>query len=432
MLTPKVNEREFREMLSKKVSGTTVGMWLLIPGLLKLGAWDILKSWTGKLDMDIEPRIALQLVNESALCVNRVRRKNSLNHQGFQLLNGMSRLVSDEQVHLLLNSHTMKDTHDMMLNLGIQRKLSGHYQGDLIAIDPHRIISSSKRVMAKKKKQPDAPSQKMLQTFFSVSAETGQPIMAAMSSSGMPTTKASLNLISTTDQIIKAPSLLIADKEHFTNELFESVANNHNLSLLTPALNSQRIKNILNTLEYTKLRAGFAIAETDFYFDGQNIKHRLIAERFGEKNYRYGGFLTSSSVDAQTLLCENYDKRWSVEEFFRFENDMGLNRASTMNLNIRYANLSMAMLAQAATYELRKNMNCDYRKWDARHLSNEVLAWNDGDIKVKDDTIIVTLYGSSDYIKKDEYINLPNKLIQSGIDPHIPWLYNYKLDFRFK
>ena len=173
------------------MSGTTVGMWLLVPGLLKLGAWDILKGWTGKSDIDIEPRIALQLVNESALCVNRVRRKSSLNHQGFQLLNGMSRLVSDEQVHLLLNSHTMNDAHDMMLNLGIQRKLSGHYKGNLIALDPHRIISTSKRVMAKKKKKPDAPSQKMLQTFFSVSTETGQPIMATMSSTGISTSRLS-------------------------------------------------------------------------------------------------------------------------------------------------------------------------------------------------------------------------------------------------
>jgi hypothetical protein len=72
-----------------------------------------------------------------------------------------------------------------------------------------------------------------------------------------------------------------------------------------------------------------------------------------------------------------------VEEFFRFENDMGLNRASTLNLNIRYANLAMAMLAQAATYELRKNLTHDYKTWDARHLSNEVLAWNDGDVRVK-------------------------------------------------
>jgi len=419
-------------MLSKKVSGTTVGVWLLVPGLLKLGAWDILKGWSGKSDTDIETRIAMQLVNESALCVNRVRKKNSLNHQGFQLLNGMSRLVSDEQVHLLLNGHTLKDAYNMMLNLGIQRKLCGHYQGEIIAIDPHRIISSSKRVMAKKKKKSDAPSQKMLQTFFSVSAQTGQPIMASMSSTGMPTTKATLELLRATSQIIQTPSLLVADKEHFTNELFEKVSAHHNFNLLVPAPNTQRVKNILGTLNYEKLSAGFAIAETDFNFDREKTKHRLIAERFGEKQYRYGAFLTTSDKDARTLLCEDYDDRWSVEEFFRFENDMGLNRASTMNLNIRYAKLAMSMLAQAATYELRKNLKTDYKKWDAKHLANELLAWNDGDIRVKEDTIIVTFYGTSDYLKTEEYINLSEKLVHNNINPHIPWLFNYKLDFRFK
>lgn len=419
-------------MLSKKISGSTVGMWLLVPGLLKLGAWDILKAWTGKNDNDIEPRIALQLVNESALCVNRIRRKNSLGHQGFQLVNGMSRLVSDEQVHHLLDSHTMQDTEKMMVNLGIQRKLSGHYQGDLIAIDPHRIVSSSKRIMAKKKKKPKEQSQKMLQTFFSVSSKTGQPIMATISSTGIPTTKASLNLISATEQIIRTPSLLMADKEHFTVELFENISKNNKMDLLTPALNTEKVKNTIKSLEYTPISTGFAIAETDFYFSRKNTKYRLIAERFGEKEYKYKGFLTTSTKDAKTLLCDNYDERWSVEEFFRFENDMNLNRASTMNLNIRYGNLAMAMLAQAATYELRKNLTGVYKKWNAKHLANEVLAWNDGDVRVKNDTIIVTFYGSSEYIKKEAFVNLPDKLMQNGIDPHIPWLYNFKLDFRFK
>ena len=426
------NEREFREMLAKKVSGTTVGLWLLVPSLLKLGVWDILKGWTGKMDTDIEPRIALQLVNESALCTNRVRRKNSLNHQGFQLLNGMSRLVSDEQVHQLLNAHTLQESHDMMLNLGIQRKLSGHYQGEIIALDPHRIISSSKRTMPKKKKKPDMPSQKMLQTFFCVSAKTGQPIMASMSSTGMPTTRATLDLINATEQIIKTPSLLIADKEHFTNELFEKISKHHHFDLLVPVQNTQRTKNVLQALEYERTKAGFAIAETNFNFDGEKTQHRLIAQRLGEQKYDYSSFLTTSNRDAQTLLCENYDERWSVDEFFRFENDMGLNRAFTINLNIRYVNLKMAMMAQAATYELRKNLTQDYKTWDARHLANEVLAWNDGDVRVKDDTIIVTFYGSSKYINKEEYIDLPNKLQRQGISPKIPWLYDFKLDFRFK
>jgi len=78
-------------MLSQKVSGTSVGMWLLIPELLRLGAWDIIKAWVGKTDIELDPRIALQVVNETALCVNRIRRKSSLGHQGFQLANGMGR-----------------------------------------------------------------------------------------------------------------------------------------------------------------------------------------------------------------------------------------------------------------------------------------------------------------------------------------------------
>jgi hypothetical protein len=144
-------------MLAQKVSGTSVGLWLMVPEFLRLGTWDILKAWSGKGDMDFEPRIALQKVNEYALCVNRIRKKNSMGHQGFQLVNGLGRLVSDEQVHILLNAHTMQQAQQMLVNLGIQRQLSGHYQGNIIAIDPHRIISSSKRILAKKRKDPTSP-----------------------------------------------------------------------------------------------------------------------------------------------------------------------------------------------------------------------------------------------------------------------------------
>ena len=384
-------------MLSQKVSGTSVGLWLLVPELLRLGVWDILKAWTGKGDMDFEPRIALQKVNESAICINRVRKKNSLGHQGFQLVNGMGRLVTDEQMHLLLNRHTVQQAQQMLINLGIQRKLSGHYPGDIIAIDPHRIISSSKRIQAMKRKDPTTPSQKMLQTFFSVCADTGQPIMAFISSTGLSTTKATLNLIRATEQIIKNKTLFVADKEHFTQELFDMARQHKHFDLLTPALNTTRTQKITSNLSYTPKWPGFAIAETPFNFEMGDKRYRLIAERTGEtqKNYSYNAFLTTSEADPQKLICENYDKRWSVEEFFRFENDMGMNRASTLNLNIRYGMLALAMIAQGATYQLRSNLNGDYIKWDAKHLANEILAWTDGDVRVKDDTIIVSLYSAA-------------------------------------
>jgi hypothetical protein len=421
-------------MLSQKVSGTSAGIWLLVPELLRLGAWDIIKGWTGKQDRDLEPCIAMQVVNEAALCLNRVRKKNSLGHQGFELANGMGRLVTDEQVHLLLQDHTLGQAREMLLNLGIQRQLSGHYTGDIIAVDPHRIISSSKRIMSKKKKQPNAPSQKMLQTFFSVCAQTGQPIMATMSSTALPTTKATTTLIDATQQIIPSPSLLVADKEHFTRKLLAVCKNHTDFDLLVPVIKTNRIKTMLEALSYKRLWAGFAMAETTFSFRREDKQYRLIAERIGEaeNDHTFNAFVTTSDRDAQKLLCQEYDKRWSVEEFFRFENEMGLKRASTLNLNIRYGKLALTMIAQGATYQFRKKLAEDYKKWDAKHLSNEMLAWADGDVRVKGDTILVTFYGHPKHLNPKNYVGLPDLLAKEGIDPKIPWLYDFKLDFRFK
>ena len=33
---------------------------------------------------------------------------------------------------------------------------------------------------------------------------------------------------------------------------------------------------------------------------------------------------------------------------------------------------------------------------------------------------------------RQHYEDLPKKLERKQVDPRIPWLYNYKLDFRFK
>ena len=38
----------------------------------------------------------------------------------------------------------------------------------------------------------------------------------------------------------------------------------------------------------------------------------------------------------------------------------------------------------------------------------------------------------SSALLREHYENLPQKLQTSGIDPRVPWLYNFKLDFRFR
>lgn len=432
--TPSCNERGVREMLARKVSGSSAGLWLLIPEFQRLGAWQLLKGWTGKTDRELDPRIALHMVFESALCTPRVRRKNSLSHQGFSLAAGLAGLVSDQQVHRLCEGHTIGQARQLLLQLGWQRELLGHYPGQVVAVDPHRMISCSQRMMAKKKKHPDRPAQKMLQTFFSVCGSTGQPITAYMGSSGMPTGLATQILMEDTARILPGNRLLVADKEHFTCRLLEQVAGRSQMDLLVPALHSERVKAALESMSYRRLSAGFAIGQTPFRFAGGSRDFRLLGQRTGERpgDYQYQGFVTTSASDPVQLLCRDYPKRWSVEEFFHFENQMGLTKAGTLNLNIRYGKLALAMIAQAGIYQLRQNLSSAYRSWNAEHLAREILGWSDGDIRVKDDTIVVTFYGSHNHIDPSRYENLPGILQAEGVDPRIPWLYNFKVDFRFR
>jgi hypothetical protein len=226
----------------------------------------------------------------------------------------------------------------------------------------------------------------------------------------------------------------MADKEHFTYDLFKKTQQKATLDLLAPALNTKRVQGLIKDLRYRPLWAGFALAETIFNFDGHSEKFRLIAQRTGERkeDFKYNVFITTSDKSAKTLVCKDYDRRWSVEEFFRFENAMGLNRAATLNLNIRYARLAFSMMAQAATYQLRNKLKGGYNTWNAEHLSEEILAWTDGDIRVEDDTIIVTIYDPHKHIDTNKYVNMPNILQNEGVNPKIPWLYDFKLDFRFK
>lgn len=421
-------------MLCNKVSGTSAGSWLLVPELQTLGVWDLLKGWTGGGDRDLDPRIALQLVNESALCNTRIRRKNSLGHQGFQLVNGMSRLVTDQQVHKLLDQHTMEQGQELLIQLGHQRRLCGHYHSDTIAIDPHRIVSTSKRVMTKKMKGSDCPSQKMIQTYFSVCTVTGQPIMATMASTGMPTALATKNLLQATYNILPSNALIVADKEHYTQETLHDLLTHEHYDILVPVINSPKITHLINKLSYKPLWAGYAIAETPFLFDKSKQIFRLLAQRTGEtaNQYSYSAFITTSLKSTDQLLTQEYDKRWTIEEFFKFENEMGISRASTHNLNIRYGKLALTMMAQAATYQLRKKLNQEYKSWNAEHLAKEVLGRAEGDVRVQNDTIIVTFYGAPKHINPKDYIGLPKIMESKGINPKIPWLYDFKLDFRFK
>jgi hypothetical protein len=411
-------------------------LWLLTAEHLRLGSWDLLKSWDRNANNDLSARMALQLVHESALCTNGIRSRHNMCHQGFETMNGLAYIVTDEEIHKLLNAHTMDDAMQMQVNLGRLRLANGHYKGNLGALDPHRIVTYSKKIMPKKKKLPKEPSTKMLQTFFCTDAETGQPFGCTLGSPGMITTQASIELVNMVNMIMNRQMLLVADTEHFTNDFLSYINQHDNFDIITPAPNTQKVSAMLKEMTYQRQWAGYAISQHDYFFNDNNKdKFFLLGQRSGElsKDFKYKGFISTVDKDILKMLTEDYPDRWCIEEFFNFEGAMGWDRASTMNLNIRYGKMSLALIAQAACYQLKQKLPQPFRHWTADTLANSIFRGIDGDSRIVDDTIVVTMYNVPEkYNLQNTYSNLPQKLVAEGIDPRIPWLFNFKLDFRFK
>ncbi|OYT12182.1 MAG: hypothetical protein B6I19_10200 [Bacteroidetes bacterium 4572_114] len=194
----------------------------------------------------------------------------------------------------------------------------GHYTRGIIAIDPHRIISTTKRVMPEKKKQPNEPSGKLLQTFFGLGTGLGQPIGFGMGSPGVNTTKATIRLLNIV-ALIEKMGLIIADKEHFTNELARYMKLETQFGFVIPVINSKRIQKIERSLDFQPLWAGYAIAETPFRFARGKEEYRLLVQREGEAKLQYRSFLALSDLPASKLLTEIFVKRRSIEGFFNFD-----------------------------------------------------------------------------------------------------------------
>jgi Transposase DDE domain len=432
-----------RQLLADKVMGNLAGIWLLAPELLRLGAWDLLRSWTTHEADRVEPRLALQLVHEAALCTTGLRHRRTVNQHIFELANGLPFLASDSAVHDLLAARTVVDSQRFQVALGKIRRASGHFEARLLAIDPHRVRSYSKRHMRRHRDNQAERPTKVAQTFFVLDANTHQPVCFTTATSARTATAAAQELLELAARILDTQpgqTLVLADAEHFTVELLDRVKTDTNFDLLVPMSDQPSLRKKLAVLppETFQTRwAGYATAKMPYTPRGSAAgPFSQYVQRLGEQpdDFHFKAFLSTRDGNEVDALTIDFPKRWHVEEFFNAHQALGWNRAGTCNLNIRYGQMSMALLAQAAVDRFRKNLGSEAANWDARHLAKTYFTGLEGDVRVVDgDTILVTYYNAptADALHH-HYEDLPARLRAEGINPQIPWLYGFKLDFRFQ
>jgi hypothetical protein len=415
---------------------------LLAPELLRLGAWDLLCDWTAQRPEAVGPRLALQLIHESALCVAGLRLRRSLNQHVFELANGLPFLATDGAVHDLLGARCVADSQRLQLALGKLRRASGHFRAQVLAVDPHRVRCFSKRQMRRRREDETVRPTKVAQTFFVLDADTHQPVCFTTGTSARTATAAAEELLDLAAQIldpVPGQTLVVADAEHFTVELLDAVKAQTKFDLLVPMPGQRGLLATLRALppeSFTPRWAGFATAKRPYTpRNSQAGPFYQYIQRLGERpdQSEYKAFLSTRDGDAVEALTRDFPKRWHVEEFFNANQALGWDRAGTCNLNIRYGQMTMGLIAQAAIHQLRKRLTPPAQTWDAEHLAKAYFAGLEGDVRVDGQTILVTYYNAPDADKlRERYEDLPAKLRAEAIDPRIPWLYGFQLDFRFR
>lgn len=435
-------ERGVRQLLADKVCGNLVGLWLLIPEHLRLGTWDLLCGWSGGAAGEVWPRLALQLVHEAALCSTGLREQRGLSQRGFELANGLPFVATDVAIHELLAGHTVAEAQNLQVALGRLRRASGDYAGKLLAIDPHRIRSYSKRQMRRYCDNHQSRPVKVAPTFFALDADTHQPVAFTTATSARTATVAAIELLGLAAQILSpqpGQTLVLADLEHVTAELLRHVQQATPFDLLVPMRNERWLQKQLRAIPaemFTRRWAGFATLKQPYRMVKSDAGDLVrFVQRSGERpeDYHLNAFLCTADREEVDTLTRDYPKRWHVEEFFNAHQALGWNRAGTLNLNIRYGQMTMALLAQAALHQLRHRLGEPFSGWDAGHLAKALLGGLEGDVRVTRDTIAVTYYNAPNVEQlRKHYEGLPKRLENENVAPSVPWLYGYKLDFRFR
>lgn len=430
-------------MLADKVSGHLVGLWLLVAEHLRLGTWDLVRGWTEQSGERIEPRLALQMIHEAALCARGIRNDRTLtNRGGFELVNGLPFVGGDGPIHRLLASRTIDDSQRLQVALGKLRRASGDFPGKRLIIDPHRVPSSSRRRMRQHCHRARSAAVKVAQTFWVVDADSCQPICFTTATSSRTVSQATPGLLQLASEILPPGAerpLVLADAEHGAGELIDDILQRRQFDILVPLANSKTLQKQLTQIPreaFTPRWAGYATLRRPYRLKrGTGAGVWQYVQRCGEREeeWSYKAYVCTLDRDEVEPLTVDFPQRWNIEEYFNAYQPMGWNRAGTMNLNVRYGQMTMALIANAILRQLRQRLGSPVAEWDAEHFAKDLLLALDGDVRVSHDTIIVTYYNAPNAaLLQQHYEDLPTKLQAENVAPEIPWLYGFKLDFRFR
>ena len=161
-------ERGVRQLLADKVSGNLAGLVAcLVPEHLRLGTWDLLRTWSGDpAGQTLAPRLGLHLVHEAALCRPSLRHSAPCGIRALNWRPGCRFCPPIAPFTSCWKPTRSTRAQQLQIRLGQLRRASGPFPAQVLALDPHRLVSYSKRDMVARRPSASQPASKQAQSFF--------------------------------------------------------------------------------------------------------------------------------------------------------------------------------------------------------------------------------------------------------------------------
>ncbi len=225
---------------------------------------------------------------------------------------------------------------------------------------------------------------------------------------------------------------MVADKEWYCGQLIDELNKQYGITILVPAKKTKkRLEEFeavtLDKYDQTVWGNIATVYTTMNDFDGPILM--FLKKR---KDGKYFALLTSENEMTSDTAMPTYTKRWRIEDFFKDNIFLGMDKLPSLNLNAIQTMLSLRLLAFHALDNFRHDLGPRYKSKTPEMIHREFINGVQGRVQLRGNVITVNVYGFEHQAAAASILtNLDGKLSRAKIDPRIPWLGNRRLQFLF-
>ena len=323
-------------LLKRGFTTTSAGGFFFIPYLLQLSAHDSLSSMGPDKSHGVpKESLALGIVFESIFGYTAgIRAVDSISKKDFGLLAGLPFLPSLSTQYRYLQSVTVKDALDFQVNLARRLVEIGQVvPGSPVNIDGHNIKTYSRKAMKRSFITKEGRYGKAIRTFYTQDQSSKKPLMAMATYSGTAVSQVTCGLIGLTKEILGKEFLMVADKEWFCGSLINELHKLYGITVLVPAKNTEKRIEEFESVALDKYDETVWGNIATVYTTMSNFDSPIMMFLKKRNDGKYFALLTSENEMSSDTAMPTYTKRWRIEDFFKDNGFLGVDKLPSLNLN---------------------------------------------------------------------------------------------------